>query len=193
MMTMALILPSPMAGNASVSVMPGLVGILEPPGLAELAGQIFHRHHLVAGVHVGQPAHVAGALHVVLAAKRIEPGGFPADIAGEHAQVGQGLHVVHAGDVLGDAHGVENGGSFGLAVKFGHLFDGFGRHAGDFGHLFGRVLFDHLQQLFKVLGALLDERFVVPAVFVDDMHHAVDERHVGAQCCRAWTSAMAAS
>ena len=74
---------------------------------------------LIAGEDVGQAAHVAGALDVVLAAERVDAAAFNADVAAEHGQVGQGLDVVGAHGVLGDAHAVDDGGGLGLAVQAG--------------------------------------------------------------------------
>ena len=51
---------------------------------------------LVAREDVGQGAHVAGPLDVVLAAQRVDARARAADVAGEHGQVGAGLDVVHA-------------------------------------------------------------------------------------------------
>ncbi len=41
-------------------------------------------HFLVAGKHIGKRAYVAGALHVVLAAERVQAGHGLADVRGKH-------------------------------------------------------------------------------------------------------------
>ena len=51
----------------------------------------------------GQRAHVAAALHVVLAAQRVEAGAVAADVAGEQREVDEREHVVDGVVVLGDA------------------------------------------------------------------------------------------
>ncbi len=51
-------------------------------------------------------AHVAGALHVVLAAQRIHADTGPADIAGRHREIGDRHHGGRALAVLGDAETV---------------------------------------------------------------------------------------
>ena len=50
--------------------------------------------------------HVAGALHVVLAAQRVHADAGPADIAGRHREVGDRDHRGRALAVLGDAEAV---------------------------------------------------------------------------------------
>src|SRR4029077_2111226 len=50
-------------------------------------------------------AHVAAALHVVLAAERIEPAAIAADLAGEEGEVDECEHVVDRVVVLGDSEG----------------------------------------------------------------------------------------
>jgi hypothetical protein len=60
----------------------------------------------VAGQLVRERAHVAGALHVVLAAQRVHADAFAADVAGGHRQVGDAHHHRRALAVLGDAEAV---------------------------------------------------------------------------------------
>ena len=51
---------------------------------------------LEAGEAVGQGAHVAAALHIVLAPQRVEAAGIAADMAGEQGQVDQRGDIVDA-------------------------------------------------------------------------------------------------
>ena len=67
---------------------------------------------LEAGELVGQRAHVAAALHIVLAAQRHQPRAPTTDMAGEKRKVAQRLHVVDTVVVLGDAEGPEDLGLF---------------------------------------------------------------------------------
>ena len=60
----------------------------------------------IARQFVRERAHVAGALHVVLAAQRIHADARTADIAGRHRQVGDRDHGGRALAVLGDAEPV---------------------------------------------------------------------------------------
>ena len=85
------------------------------------------RHLLVAGENVRQTAHVAGALHVVLAAQRVHAGARHADVAAEHGQVGERLDVVGAGGVLGDPHAIEDAAALGPRKEARGLRSGPGR------------------------------------------------------------------
>ena len=58
---------------------------------------------LEPGQSIGQRAHVAAALDVVLATERVDAAPVPADVAGEQHQVDQGEDVVDRVVVLGDA------------------------------------------------------------------------------------------
>ena len=60
----------------------------------------------VAGKLVREGAHVAGALHVVLAAQGVHAHARPADIAGRHGEVRDGHDRGRALAVLGDAEAV---------------------------------------------------------------------------------------
>ena len=60
----------------------------------------------VARQLVRERAHVAGALHVVLAAQRVHADAGAADIAGRHGEVGDRHHRGRALAVLGDAEAV---------------------------------------------------------------------------------------
>ncbi len=42
-------------------------------------------------------------------------------------------------------------------------------------------MFDHGRQGLEIFRPLLDKGLVVPAVFIDHVHHAVDQGHVGPQ------------
>ena len=60
----------------------------------------------VAGELVRERAHVAGALHVVLAAQRVHADAVAADVAGRHGEVGHAHDHGRALAVLGDAEAV---------------------------------------------------------------------------------------
>ena len=85
----------------------------------------------VAGKLVRERAHVAGALHVVLAAQRVHADAFAADVAGGHRQVGDAHDHGRALAVLGDAEAVVDGAVAAGGVearRAAHLGRG---HAGD--------------------------------------------------------------
>ena len=90
----------------------------------------------VAGEFVRERAHVAGALHVVLAAQRIHADAGPADIAGRHGEVGHAHDHGRALAVLGDAEAVID-----RAVAAGGIEPRGGAHVG------GRNAGDRLQRL----------------------------------------------
>ena len=76
---------------------------------------------MIGRKNIGQTAHVAGSLDVVLAAERIDPAAGFSGISTKHGQVGQGLDVIHTGSVLGNSHGVKDccGGGLGIKARRG--------------------------------------------------------------------------
>ena len=87
--------------------------VFDAPGLLHLLAVVGVGDRLIPGEDVGQAAHIAGALDVVLAAQGVDAAAVDADIAAEHGQVGQGLDVVGAHGVLGNAHAVDDGAGLG--------------------------------------------------------------------------------
>ena len=92
----------------------------------------------VAGQLVRERAHVAGALHVVLAAQRVHAHALAAEVAGGHGEVGDGHHHGRALAVLGDAQAVVDGAVAAGGIEPRRAADQLGRHAGDLLHRFGR-------------------------------------------------------
>ena len=76
-----------------------------PQALVDVARRIVG-HVPIARQLVRERAHVAGALHVVLAAQRVHADARPADIAGQHGEVGDRHDRGRALAVLGDAEAV---------------------------------------------------------------------------------------
>ena len=116
------------------------------PGLFEFRPRLVVGDRLVGGEDVGQRPHVAGALDVVLSAQRIDAAALDADLAAEHGQVGAGLDVVRAGDVLRHPHGVEDGGLVCLGIQAGGRLQILRGNAGDLLDVLGRVFLDGLLQ-----------------------------------------------
>ena len=85
----------------------------------------------IAGELVRERAHVAGALHVVLAAQRVHADAAAADIAGRHGEVGDRHHRGRALAVLGDAEAVVDRAVAAGGVEPRRAADVGGRHAGD--------------------------------------------------------------
>ena len=87
---------------------------------------------LEAGVVVGDGSAVACSLNVILAAHGVDAGAFFAEVSGEEGEVAEGLDVIDAADVLGDAEGVVDGAEICGAIPFGGLFDVGGGDFADF-------------------------------------------------------------
>ena len=136
---------------------------------------------LVVGEHHRDQARVGGALHVVLAAQRVQAGAGPADVAGDRAHRDQAARVVGARRVLGDPHAPVDDAGAGLAPQPRDLADRGGVDAADLRRALGRVLLDELGQLAVVRSRAraMNSRSTRPSA--DDLvQHAVVERDVGA-------------
>src|SRR5437763_14887522 len=79
---------------------------LDAPRGLELIAYRLTRDMAIAGQFVRERAHVAGSLHVVLAAQRVHADTGPADIASRHCEVGDRDHGGRTLAVLGDAKAV---------------------------------------------------------------------------------------
>ena len=100
-------------------------------GLRELlAGLMVVLDVLEARQAVRDCAHVAAALHVVLAAQRVEARAVAPHVAAQQGQRDQAQHVVDARVVLGDAERPRDHRAIGLGVGVSDLADRLGRHAG---------------------------------------------------------------
>ena len=100
-----------------------------PEVVAALAGLVV-LDVLEADQPVGQRAHVAAALDVVLAAERVDAAAVSPDVPGEQGERDQGEDVVDRVVVLGDPEGPADHRPVGLGVGVRGLADGLGRHAG---------------------------------------------------------------
>jgi hypothetical protein len=138
----------------------------------------------VARQFVREAAHVAGALHVVLPAQRIDADALAADVAGGHGEVGDGDHGRRALRMLGDAQPVVDRGvaSRGIQARRGtHVCR---RHAAGGFQRLGRILRPR-GELAPVgkrlrLAAFGDEGLVDQALADDDMGHGREHGDVGA-------------
>jgi len=151
------------------------------PGRLEFLPVLRDGDRLVAGIDVGKGTHVARALYIVLAPQGVHPGRRTPDLTAQHRQIGKTLHVVHRRGVLSDAQAVNDGACLRFGIAFRYFDNRRGGHAGNLGDPFGRILLDHLDQGIGVFSALFDECLVVPAIPVNDVHHAVDEGHIRAE------------
>ncbi len=125
-------------------------------------------------------AHVAAALHVVLAAQRVEARAPAADVAAEQGEVDQREHVVDADVVLGDAERPADHRPVGTREGVRGVADHVGRHAGDALALGERVRLDVRGVLGEADRRAVDEA-VVDEAGVDDLaRHRVRQRDVRA-------------
>ena len=102
----------------------------DAPRRLELRPQLVVLDVLEAGQPVGQRAHVAAALDVVLAAQRVDAAAVAPDVPGQQGEVDQREDVVDRVVVLGDAEGPADHRPVGLGVGVGQLADRLGRDAG---------------------------------------------------------------
>src|SRR6185437_15716150 len=93
----------------------------------------------VAGELMREAAHVATALHVVLAAQRVHADAGPADIAGGHREIGDAHYRGAALAVLRHAQPVIDRAVAAGGVQPRRGTNGFRRHAGDLLHFLRAV------------------------------------------------------
>ena len=136
-------------------------------------------HPLVVGEHHRDQPGIAGALHVVLAAQRVQAAAGLANLAGDGGQRNQAAHVVGAMHMLAHAHAPENhrGGTGGIGPR--HFAQGAGGNAAQRGHGLGAVGLHMLAQGFVLEGAVADEGSVGQALFDHGVQQGVEQRHIG--------------
>ena len=157
---------------------------LDVPHRLELVAHRVARDMAIAGQFVRERAHVAGALHVILAAQRVHADAGAADIAGRHREVGDRDHRGRALAVLGDAEPVIDR----AIAAGGELPRGFAQvfriDAGHDGGRFRAVLRQrHEGGPFLELApvaALAHEGFVHQALGDDDMRQRGEHGDIGA-------------
>ena len=118
---------------------PGSLCKRDSPGALELCADGVVRDMPVAGELVREGAHVAGTLHVVLPAQRIDAHPFASDVGGRHGEIRDAHHHGRALAVLGDAQAVVNGAVAARGVEPRRRAHVARRHAGDLLHRLGRV------------------------------------------------------
>ncbi len=118
---------------------------------------------LEAGQPVGQGAHVAAALDVVLATQRVDAAAVAPDVTGQQHERDQGQHVVDGVVVLGDAERPADHRAGRLGEGVGKLADGLGRDAGLALGVFERVRLDLGLVGVEVHRRVLDELPVLEA------------------------------
>ena len=132
---------------------------------------------------MGKGAHVAGALHIVLAAHGIDANALATDVPGEHCQIGNAHHRGRALAVLGDTQPVVDGGIAAGGVHTRRLTQQLRRHTGRFLQRLGGLArsADKRQPLGKLDGvaARLDKCRVMQFFRHDHVGHRVEYRDVG--------------
>ncbi|MNO98092.1 hypothetical protein D3C76_898260 [compost metagenome] len=168
-------------GNAQTRV--GLQG--HAPGLFELGAHALVGDMPVAGQLVGERAHVARALHVVLPAQRVHPYPFTADVASGHGQVGDAHHCGTALAVLGHPQAVVDGRVAAGGIQPGRSADLLRWHATNRAEHLGGVVWqaDEVAPTGEVFGfaAGIDEALGQQALGNDHVGQGVEHGHVGAR------------
>ncbi len=157
---------------------PPIVGQGSSPLLFKKGPHLLLRNPLVAGEVVGKGPHITSSLDVVLTPERIDARGWTAHIPGQHGKIGQAGHVGGAGGMLGDPHGVEDGGPFGACVEPRRLDDvlwGNPRHRRD---LCRGIVGEDRGQLREPFAPLFDELPIVQPFAHDHMHHPQIQGHI---------------
>ena len=167
-------------GNAQAR----LVVELDVPHRLELLAHRVAGDMAIARQLVRERAHVAGALHVVLAAQRVHADAGTADIAGDHREVGDRDHRGRALAMFGDAEAVIDR----AVAAGGEQTRGFTQFlridAGHDGGGFGRVvrLGDERRPVLELapVAALADEGFIREAFGDDDVRDRREHGDIGA-------------
>ncbi len=162
-----------------VIVFAGGGGKGDSPGGLEFCADLFVVDLLVAGEEVGHGAEVAGALDVVVSAKRIGTGAGAHVVSGEEEKVGERGGGIGAAGVLGDAHGEEDADAVGSGDLVGDGDEGGLGDAGDALGVFEGVGLEGFFVLVEVVDPLLDELGLVEVVVEDVFGDAVEPGGVG--------------
>ncbi|MNM80225.1 hypothetical protein D3C81_921890 [compost metagenome] len=142
-----------------------------------VGGRVIHAP--VVRIHHRDQPRVGRALHVVLAAQRMQTRARPADLARHQRQRDQAARVVRAMHVLGHAHAPQDHRSLRGGVEPGHLADGFRVDAADRGHEL-RAVRGHIGRQRLVAGRARGNEFGIDKPFLHNhMHHRVQQCHVG--------------
>ena len=143
----------------STTVRPGLSSSSTPQYSENQACAFRVVDALVIREHHRDQAGVGGALHVVLAAQRVQAGAGTADLAGNHRQRDQAARIVGAVDVLRNTHAPEDHRTLRSREQARDFAQRVGVDAGDLGGFLRAVIGDVGLQLLVIGGALGDECF----------------------------------
>ena len=176
--------------GAQVATLHRLEHLREVPAVTILDGDAPRRAELLAHRRiedvletcepVGDGAHVATALHVVLPAQWIEAGAVTTDVTTQQRQVDQRQHVVDGVVVLGDAQRPAHLGAVGASVRVRELDDCLDGYAGDLAATDEGPLLDRRGIRLEAGGGPIDEVAVDQTRMDDLTGNRVAEGDVGA-------------
>ena len=135
---------------------------------------------VVRKIHRDQPR-VRGSLDVVLAAQRVQPRSWPANLTAHQGQRDYATRIVGAVDMLGYAHAPEDYAGPRTGELAGHGSQCFGVDPADFRHLAGGELRQVRLLFFPVLGECLDILAVEEILLDDHIHDCIQHRHIGSR------------
>ena len=150
------------------------------PLLVELRSKGVVLDVLEAGQAVGQRAHVAAALDVVLAAERVDAAPIPPDVPGQQHERDERQDVVDRVVMLGDAKGPADHRLVGLGEGVGDLSDGIRGHAGLALGVGQRVRLHPGPIGLEAIGRVPDEALILEPGGDDLAAHGVRQRDVAA-------------
>ncbi|MNC02405.1 hypothetical protein D3C75_497800 [compost metagenome] len=151
---------------------------LHAPGAGEFLAVFRVLHKLVAREGIRQGAHIAGTLHVILPAYRVDPDVGFAEIAGQHREAGQRAYGLHPLPELGHAHAPQQRRGFGPGVQARRLADLLCADAGDGLDRLRRVALDYLTVFIKAFGAGRDKCRVIQLLGNNDVANRIQQGDV---------------
>ena len=164
----------------STTVRPFFGSSFGAPGVLVAGADLRVLDRLVVREEHRDQAGVGSALHVVLAAQRMQPGARPADLAGDQRERDEAARIVGAVGVLRDAHAPEDDRRLGAGEFARHGAQHVGLDAADRRHLFRRIILDALGERLEALDVGLDVLLVVELFRDDRIEDAVEQSDVGA-------------
>ncbi len=153
---------------------------LHAPRLFVLGADVRILDRLVVGEEHRDQTRVGRALHVVLAAQRMQTRTRTADLAGDERERNETARVVGAVRVLRHAHAPEDDRAFGAGIGARHFTKCVGVDAADRRHFLGRELLDVFLPGVEALDVGLDVLLVVELFLDDHVQHGVEHRNVRA-------------
>ncbi len=146
----------------------------------KLGAQFVVFNMLETGEPVRDRAHVAPALHVVLAAQRVHAAAVTTDVAREEGEIDEGHYIIDGVVMLGDAERPADDCALCLSICMSGLADNFrGNTRFAFCALQG-IFFDALAIGFKSTGGVINKLLVGETRNDDFPPHGVGERDVSA-------------